>query len=49
MPDEAPVMKTALPAKRWRRPPNGALWILENDGLFKQEQDCEESHAGILT
>src|SRR5262250_514151 len=34
MPDEAPVMKTALPAKRWRRPPNDWLWVLENDGLF---------------
>src|SRR5437773_561162 len=34
MPDEAPVMKTALPAKRWRCAPNGALWILEDDGLF---------------
>src|SRR5437870_2804939 len=34
MPDDAPVMKTALPAKRWRRCPNGALWVLEDDGLF---------------
>src|SRR2546428_195724 len=34
MPDDAPVMKTALPAKRWRRSPNGVLWVLEDDGLF---------------
>src|SRR2546425_573541 len=34
MPDEAPVMKTALPANRRRRRTDGALGILKDDRLF---------------